>query len=41
MTLRYFGRPGLVNLRAPDPEDLARIQEAWGLARQVIAGRGA
>jgi cob(I)alamin adenosyltransferase len=37
MTLRYFGRPGLVNLRAPDPEDLARVQEAWDLARQVIA----
>ncbi len=36
MTLRYFGRPGLVNLRAPDPEDLARIKEAWDLARQVI-----
>ena len=36
MTLRYFGRPGLVNLRAPDPEDLARVREAWDLARQVI-----
>ena len=36
MTLRYFGRPGLVNLRAPDPEDLARVQEAWDLAREVI-----
>jgi cob(I)alamin adenosyltransferase len=36
MTLRSFGRPGLVNLQTPDPEDLARIQEAWDLARQVI-----
>jgi len=36
MTLRYFGRPGLVNLRAPDPEDLALVREAWDLARQVI-----
>ena len=36
MTLRYFGRPGLVNLRSPDPEDLTRVQEAWDLARQVI-----
>jgi cob(I)alamin adenosyltransferase len=36
LTLRYFGRPGLVNLRAPAPEDLALVQEAWGLARQVL-----
>ena len=36
MTLRYFGRPGLVNLRAPAAEDLALIREAWDLARQVI-----
>jgi cob(I)alamin adenosyltransferase len=36
MTLRPFGRPGLVNLRAPAPEDLALIREAWALARQVI-----
>ena len=36
MTLRYFGRPGLVNLRSPAPEDLALIREAWDLARQVI-----
>jgi cob(I)alamin adenosyltransferase len=36
MTLRYFGRPGLVNLKAPAPEDLALIREAWDLARQVI-----
>jgi cob(I)alamin adenosyltransferase len=36
MTLRYFGRPGLVNLRATAPGDLALIREAWDLARQVI-----
>ena len=36
MTLSYFGRPGLVNLKAPPPEDLALIREAWDLARQVI-----
>ena len=36
MTLRYFGRGGLVNLRAPAPEDLALVQEAWALARQVL-----
>jgi cob(I)alamin adenosyltransferase len=36
MTLRTFGRPGLVNLRAPAAEDLALIREAWDLARQVI-----
>jgi cob(I)alamin adenosyltransferase len=38
MTLRYFGRPGLVNLRSPAPEDLALVQEAWDLARKVITG---
>ena len=36
LTLRPFGRPGLVNLRAPAPEDLALVREAWDLARQVI-----
>ncbi len=36
MTLRYFGRPGLVNLKSPAPEDLALVKEAWDLARQVI-----
>jgi len=36
MTLRSFGRPGLVNLRAPAPEDLALVRGAWDLARQVI-----
>jgi cob(I)alamin adenosyltransferase len=35
-TLRHFGRPALVNLKNPDPEDLALIREAWDLARQVI-----
>jgi len=35
-TLRHFGRPALVNLRSPDPEDLALIREAWDLARQVL-----
>ena len=37
MTLRPFGRPGLVNLRGPAPEDLALVREALDLARQVIA----
>ncbi len=37
MTLRPFGRPGLVNLRGPAPEDLALVREAWDLARQLIA----
>jgi cob(I)alamin adenosyltransferase len=36
LTLRPFGRPGLVNLRAPAAADLALIREAWELARQVI-----
>jgi cob(I)alamin adenosyltransferase len=36
MTMRSFGRPGLVNLREPAPEDLALIQQAWQLAREVI-----
>lgn len=37
LTLRYFGRPGLVNLRSPAPEDLALLREAWTLARGVLA----
>ena len=37
MTLRYCGRPGLVNLRSPAPEDLALVREAWTLARDVLA----
>ena len=36
-TLRYFGRPTLVNLRSPDPEDLALIRQAWHLSRQILA----
>jgi cob(I)alamin adenosyltransferase len=36
LTLRPFGRPGLVKLRTPAAEDLALVQEAWGLARQII-----
>ena len=39
LTLRSFGRPGLVNLRAPAPEDLDLIRQAWDLAREVILGR--
>ncbi len=37
VTLSYFGRPGLVNLKAPAPEDLALVQEGWALAKQVLA----
>ncbi|MBI4642875.1 MAG: cob(I)yrinic acid a,c-diamide adenosyltransferase [Deltaproteobacteria bacterium] len=37
MTLRYFGRAGLVNLRSPAPEDVALVGEAWELARKVLA----
>jgi cob(I)alamin adenosyltransferase len=37
LTLRYFGRPGLISLKSPAPEDLARLREAWDLAREVIA----
>jgi len=37
VTLRYFGRPGLVKLKSPAPEDLALLQEGWALARQVLA----
>jgi cob(I)alamin adenosyltransferase len=36
-TLRHFGRPALVNLRSPDPEDLSLIRQAWDLGRQVLA----
>jgi len=36
-TLRHFGRASLMNLRNPDPQDLALIREAWDLARQVLA----
>ena len=37
LTLRSFGRPALVNLRSPDPEDLSLIRQAWDLARQVLS----
>jgi cob(I)alamin adenosyltransferase len=37
MTLRFFGRPGLVNLKSPTPEDLARVREAWEVAKQTLA----
>jgi len=37
LTLRYFGRPGLVNLKAPAREDLDLVLEAWNLAREIIA----
>jgi len=37
LTLNYFGRPGLVNLRSPAPEDLALVRQGWDLARQVLA----
>jgi cob(I)alamin adenosyltransferase len=37
LTLRYFGRPGLVNLNSPAREDLDLVQEAWNLAREIIA----
>ena len=37
LTLRYFGRPGLVNLNAPAREDLDLVREAWNLAREIIA----
>lgn len=37
LTLKGFGRPFLVNLKNPAPEDLALSREALDLARQVIA----
>ncbi len=36
LTLRSFGRPGLVNLRSPAPEDLALAREALDLAKALI-----
>jgi cob(I)alamin adenosyltransferase len=36
MTLRFFGRPGRVNLKSPAPDDLARVRAAWDFARGVI-----
>ena len=37
LTLKGFGRPVLINLRNPAPEDLALAREALDLARQVVA----
>jgi len=37
LTLRSFGRPGMVNLASPAGEDLALAREALDLARQVIS----
>ncbi len=37
MTLRFYGRPGLVNLKSPAKDDLARVREAWEAATQVLA----
>ncbi len=36
LTLRAFGRPGLVNLRSPAAEDLALAHEALDLAKALI-----
>jgi len=36
LTLQSFGRPVLVNLQSPAPEDLALAKEALDQARQVI-----
>jgi len=36
LTLRYFGRPGLVNLKSPAAKDLNLVREGWELARQVL-----
>lgn len=36
LTLRYFGRPGFVNLPSPTAEDLALVREGWDLACTVI-----
>jgi len=36
LTLRSFGRPGLVNLRSPAPQDLALAREALDLAKALI-----
>ncbi len=37
VTLRHFGRGNLVNLRAPAPEDLALVKEAWALSKEVLS----
>lgn len=36
LTIRAFGRPVLINLRDPAPEDLALAREALDLAREII-----
>ncbi|MDD2903523.1 MAG: cob(I)yrinic acid a,c-diamide adenosyltransferase [Syntrophales bacterium] len=36
MTLRSFGRPVLVNLKSPAPEDLALAREALDLAKEAV-----
>src|SRR5512135_736986 len=36
MTLECFGRPVLINLKSPAPEDLARAREGLELAWKVI-----
>jgi cob(I)alamin adenosyltransferase len=36
LTLQFFGKPGLINLKAPSADDLAMVQEAWSLARDLI-----
>lgn len=37
LTVRGFGRPKLINLKKPAPEDLALAREGLDLARRVIA----
>jgi len=37
LTLRAFGRPVLVNLKSPAPEDLALARQALDLARDLLA----
>ncbi len=37
LTIQSFGRPGLVNLKAPSPLDRELVDRGWDLARRVIA----
>lgn len=37
LTLMSLGRPGRMNLKAPAPADLARLQQGWELARRTLA----
>ncbi|MEJ5329065.1 MAG: cob(I)yrinic acid a,c-diamide adenosyltransferase [Desulfobaccales bacterium] len=37
LTLVNLGRPGRMDLKAPAPADLARVQRGWELARRAIA----